>query len=69
MSLEEEFAIFAQDEKGPMWREALPDLDTAKVKAKRLAMDEGVEFFVFSFKDAREVARFFPKPTQGTPKA
>ena len=61
MLKEEEFAILAQEEKGPMWREDLTDLGKAKVKAQRLALDEGIEFFVFSFKDAKEVARFFPK--------
>lgn len=62
MAVEGEFAIFAQDEKGPMWRDAFPDLETARVKAQRFANEEGVEFFVFSFKDAREIVRFFPKP-------
>ena len=45
-----------------MWRDVFPDLETAKVRAQRLATEEGLEFFVFSFREAREIARFFPKP-------
>jgi hypothetical protein len=69
MPSQEEFAVFAQDERGPIWREAFPSLETAKATAQALAMKEGLEFFVFSFKDAREVVRFFPRPKQGTPPA
>jgi hypothetical protein len=50
-------------------RESFPDLENAKAKAKQLALDEGLEFFVFDIKDSTEVARFFPKPKPGTPQA
>lgn len=57
-----EFAVFADTDKGPMWRQFFPDLKCAKTKAQELAIEEGVEFFVFSFMDNSEVARFFPRP-------
>ncbi|HEV2381551.1 MAG TPA: hypothetical protein VG206_17370 [Terriglobia bacterium] len=66
---EGEFAVFSQDEKGPMWRQCFLDLETAKAKAQELAIEEGLEFFVFSLKDSSEVTRFFPKPKPGTPRA
>jgi len=60
-----EFDVFAQAESGPIWRGSFSDLNSAKAKAKTLATQEGLEFFVFSYSGAREVARFFPKPKQG----
>jgi hypothetical protein len=66
---EDEFAVFSQDEKGPLWRQCFLDLESAKRKAQELAIEEGLEFFVFSLKDSSEVARFFPKPEPGTPRA
>ena len=62
MPQNDDFAVFVQDGQGPMWRESCSDLETAKTKAKQLALDEGLEFFVFDFKDYTEVARFFPNP-------
>jgi hypothetical protein len=50
-----------------MWRESFPDLESAKSKARQLALDEGLEFFVFNCRDSTEVAQFFPNP--GTPRA
>jgi hypothetical protein len=55
-----DFAVFAEDGKGPMWRHAFSELEPAKAKAKELADQEGLEFFVFSCKDCSEIARFFP---------
>jgi hypothetical protein len=67
---DDQFAVFAQDEKGPVWREFFPDLESAKAKARELAIQEGTEFFVFRLKDASEVARFFPlRPKPGTQSA
>ena len=69
MSKDDEFAVFAEDQKGPMWRQDLPDLESAKAKAQELAIQEGLEFFVFSFKDGSQVARFFPRSKVRTPQA
>jgi len=66
---EGEFAVFSQDDSGPMWRQCFLDLETAKTKAQELAIEEGLEFFVFSLKNSSEVARFFPRPKPGTPRA
>ena len=65
----DEFAVFAQDERGPVWKEFCLDLEAAKAMAQKLAIEEGLEFFVFSLKDSSEVARFFPKLTPETPRA
>ena len=43
-----------------MWRESAADLNEARRNAQRLADDEGVEFFVYSFRSFTEVARLFP---------
>jgi hypothetical protein len=56
----ENFGIFA--EHGPLWRAFVADLEEAKMKAQQIAIDDGEEVFIFSFKDASEVAHFFPKP-------
>jgi hypothetical protein len=66
---EGEFAVFSQDERGPMWREFSRDLGSAEARAKQLAIEEGLEFFVFSLKNSTEVARFFPRPKPGTSRA
>jgi hypothetical protein len=66
---EGEFAVFSQDEKGPMWRQCFPDLGGAKARAQRLAIEEGLECFVFSLRNPSEVARFFPRPKPGTARA
>ena len=63
----EEFVIFAQNDKGPLRRAAAPDLEEAKRLAQQLADEEGIEFFVFSFRTAREIARFVPNPKQLRP--
>jgi len=60
----DEFAVFSQDEKGPMWRQCFLDLGSAKARAQELAIQEGLEFFVFSLKNSSEVARFFPNRRQ-----
>jgi hypothetical protein len=66
---EGEFAVFSQDDMGPMWREFFHDLGSAKARAQQLAIEEGLECFVFSLRNSSEVARFFPKPKPGTPRA
>jgi len=66
---EEEFAVFSQDDKGPMWRGFFHDLGSAKARAQQLAIEEGLEFFVFSLRNSTEVARFFPRRKPGTPRA
>ena len=62
MSEDGEFAVFAQEEDGPAWRDFLLEVEAAKAKAQELARREGMEVFVVSFNDGREVGRFFPKP-------
>jgi hypothetical protein len=66
---EGEFAVFSQDEKGPMWRQCFLDLESAKTKAQQLAIEEGLECFVFSLRNSSEVARFLPRPKPGAPRA
>ena len=61
MQQDQNFAVFVQDERGPLWRQSFPDAETARTKAKQLALDEGLECFVFSFVNCSEVARFFPQ--------
>jgi hypothetical protein len=60
-----EFAIFAQDQKGPMWRATIAGLEEAKRLAQKLTDEEGIEFFVFSFRTLSEVARCVPNPNRG----
>lgn len=62
---EDEFAVFSQDDSGPMWREFFSDFESAKSKARKLAIEEGLESFVFRLNDSSEVARFFPGPKPG----
>lgn len=69
MTGNDQFEIFAQERTGPLWRGAFSELKFAKAKAQQLAIEEGIEFFVFSFNGCSEVARFFPKPRRGTPQA
>jgi len=57
----EDYGIFVDDERWPAF---LADLDGAKARALQIAIDDGVEAFVFSFKDSSEVARFFPRPRE-----
>jgi hypothetical protein len=66
---EDEFAVFCQDEKGPMRTQCFQDLGSAKAMAQELAIKEGLECFVFSLKNSSEVALFFPRPKPGTPLA
>lgn len=58
----QDYAVFSEGEGGAMWRAFSADLESAKARAQQLAIDDGIEVFVFSFNDASEVARFFPKP-------
>jgi hypothetical protein len=57
----EKYGVFSDDGSGPLWKAFIDDLEDARAKAQRIAVDEGVEVFVFSFYDYSEVARFFPK--------
>ncbi|HEV2498361.1 MAG TPA: hypothetical protein VGY31_02125 [Terriglobia bacterium] len=61
MPREAQFALFVKDDKGTLWRGFFNDLDEAKRKAQELADLEGFEFFVYDFKTASEIARFFPR--------
>jgi len=64
----ENFGIFVAAEHGSLWRSFVADLEEAKMKAQQIAIDDGEEVFIFSFKDASEVAHFFPKPKPKTAK-
>ena len=55
-----EFGLFQSDVDGPLWRGCFGDLDEANRQAQKFADNEGLEFFVYSFRDLIEVARFFP---------
>jgi hypothetical protein len=56
----DKFGLFSQDDKGPIWRGAFADFESAKFRAQSFANEEGLEFFVFSLELAQVVARFFP---------
>lgn len=60
MRQDHRFGVFVEDEKGHLWRGFFDDLEAAKSSAQELANQEGLEFFVFDFRDFSEVARFFP---------
>ena len=64
MSEDDQFSVYAKEERGPVWRGVYSELERAKFRAQELATQEGVEFFVFSLNDSSEVARFFPKPAK-----
>jgi hypothetical protein len=57
---DQQFAVFRQDEKGPLWQGFFTDLEEAKRHARKGADNEGLEFFVYSLADFSEIARFFP---------
>jgi hypothetical protein len=63
----DEFAVFAVGDRGPVWKDLSLDYQVAKIKAQELADREGVECFVFAARDAREVARFFPRTRRVEP--
>jgi hypothetical protein len=65
MPHEPEFGLFLQDKEGPLCRGFFTDLDEAKRTAQKLASEEGLEFFVFNFKNYKEVVRAFPVRLQG----
>jgi hypothetical protein len=64
---EDEFGLFEDTEKGPLWRDFFGDLGEAKLKAKKLADEEGHEFFVYNFITYTEVARFSPTNPKSQP--
>lgn len=59
------FALFIDNENGPLFRQHCDDLEDARRIAQELADSEGWPFLVFSFKDTRQVGRFKPR-TQKT---
>jgi hypothetical protein len=60
MSNSQQFAVFSQDENGPVWKGFFEDLEDAKRHARNGAESGELEFFVYSFASRSEVARFFP---------
>ena len=66
-----DFGLFVQDGKGPLFRVSVPELVEAKRRAQELARTEGLECFVYCFKTFTKVARFHPprnKSTSPSPK-
>jgi hypothetical protein len=55
------YGVFVDEERGPTWKAFTDDLEGAKAQVQQTAAEDGVEVFIFSFKDCGEVARFFPK--------
>ena len=53
-----EFVVFKREEKGPRWRGAFEDFHQAERAARELAAAESCEFFIFSFKEYRELTRY-----------
>jgi len=60
VAMDDIFGLFRYDDKGIHFREVVADVEEAKRRAQELATAEGFEFFVFSYKECREIARFFP---------
>ena len=60
LTMDEEFGLFIQDERGPAWRGTSTDLHDAERKAQEIANTEGVECFVYSFKKFKEIVRCYP---------
>lgn len=65
MPHENQFGLFIQGDKGPLYWGFFDDLEAAKKAAQEGADKEGLEFFVFSFKDFTEVARFNRRTREG----
>lgn len=55
------FALFVEDDYGPLFRRYADDLEEAERTAQELADREGFPFFVFSFSDAKRLCRFEPR--------
>jgi hypothetical protein len=60
MPEDHQFGLFVEDGRGPLWRGFYHDLEIAKKKGEELADKEGLEFFIFNFKNFSEIARFSP---------
>ena len=60
------FALFVEDEKGPMFREFCSDMGEARRKAQDMADREGFPVLIFSFIETRQVGRFKPKRKAGS---
>ena len=52
--------MFKREERGPRFRGSYALFAAAERLARESAIAEGCEFFVFSFKEYRELASFFP---------
>lgn len=59
------FALFIQDQKGPLFRGYCDDLQEGSRQAQELADEEGFPFFIFCFRDSKNVATFEPRVPQG----
>lgn len=55
------FVLFVEDDRGPLFREYLEDLEEGKRTAQELADREGFPFFIFSLNEARRLCRFEPR--------
>lgn len=61
------FALFLEDDEGPLWRQDCGDLEEANRKGQELADREGLPCFIFSFKDCRQLGLFEPKASHRMP--
>lgn len=54
------FAVFVQDDAGPLYRCAFVDLEQAKKVCMEIAKDVGLDCSIYSYETFNEVARFSP---------
>jgi hypothetical protein len=64
----DQYGVFQEDRKGPMWRGFFADLENAKTTAQKLADDDRVVFFIYCFKRYIEVGRFRPTERRLVPR-
>jgi hypothetical protein len=58
------FTVFADDDKGPMFRDFCADLKEARRKAQQMADSERCPFMIFSFSENKQIGSFEPKPNK-----
>ena len=55
------FWVFSQDASKQSFVRSFANLQDAQLMARELAAGDGLEYFVYSFQEHREVARFHPQ--------
>lgn len=58
--MDDDYALFIRDKKGPIFRTSCPDYEGARKQAQQFADAEGFECLIYSFKEFREVHRCIP---------